>query len=66
VSAVSSLEGQWKNGRIIQVNLTFSTASKEFADRLNVQSTPTFILFDSNGDEQRRWTSTVPKLGELP
>jgi thioredoxin-related protein len=63
---VSSLEGQWKKGRIIQVNLTFSTASKEFAERLGVQATPTFILFDSDGEEQRRWTSTVPKLGELP
>jgi thioredoxin-related protein len=63
---VSSLESQWKNGRIIQVNLTFSTASKEVADRLGVQATPTFILFDADGVEQRRWTSSVPKLGELP
>ena len=63
---MSSLESQWKNGRIIQVNLTFSTASKDFADRLGVVATPTFILFDTDGNEQRRWTSAVPKLGELP
>lgn len=63
---MSSLEKEWKNGRIIQVNLTFSAASKELAERLNVQATPTFILFDAEGTELRRWTSDVPKLGELP
>jgi thioredoxin-related protein len=63
---VSRLVDQWKSGRILRVNLTFSKASKEFADRLGVQATPTFILFNADGNQQRRWTSIVPKIDELP
>jgi thioredoxin-related protein len=63
---VSRLTEEWKNGRIIRVNLTFSKVNKEYAERLNVNVTPTFILFDAKGKEEGRWTSKVPTAGELP
>jgi len=63
---VSRLTDEWKNGRIIRVNLTFSKVNKEYAERLNVNVTPTFILFDSEGKYMGRWTSKVPTVGELP
>jgi thioredoxin-related protein len=63
---VSRLTAEWTNGRIIRVNLTFSQVNKEYAERLDVQVTPSFILFDAAGKEERRWTSKVPEIGELP
>ena len=63
---MSKLTGKWKGGRIIRVNLTFSNVNKEYAERLEVKVTPTFILFDAAGKEERRWTSKVPEIGELP
>ncbi|HKA08123.1 MAG TPA: hypothetical protein VKD71_12765 [Gemmataceae bacterium] len=63
---MSRLTGEWKSGRIIRVNLTFSKVNKEYAERLNANVTPTFILFDASGKEIGRWTSKVPTVGELP
>lgn len=63
---MSRLTEEWKGGRIVRVNLSFSPVSKEYADRLGVVETPTFVLFDAGGREERRWTSTVPGAGELP
>ena len=63
---MSRLTEEWKKGRIIRVNLTFSEVSKEYAKRMNVDLTPTFILFDATGKEGRRWTSKPPEIGELP
>jgi hypothetical protein len=63
---VSRLADEWTGGRIVRVNLTSAAASKEYADRLGVVETPTFVLFDDSGRETRRWVSRVPALGELP
>jgi thioredoxin-related protein len=63
---VSRLTGDWKTGRIIRVNLTVNKVNKDYAEQRNVEMTPTFILFDTTGREVRRWTSTVPEIGELP
>jgi hypothetical protein len=63
---VSRLADEWTGGRIVRVNLTAGGASKEYADRLGVVETPTFVLFDGSGREQRRWVSRVPDRDALP
>jgi hypothetical protein len=62
---VSSLTNEWKTGRVLQLN-TASEASRTFADRIGVTDTPTFILIDRAGKEQRRWNREAPTLAELP
>jgi hypothetical protein len=63
---VSRLTESWKGGRIVRVNLTFAVESKQYADRIGVVQTPTFVLFDAGGTEQQRWVGHPPDLGELP
>ena len=54
----------WTAGRIIRLN-TVSPVNRAYADSLGVTDTPTFILFDATGHEQRRWLKEAPTLAEL-
>lgn len=63
---MSRLQEEWTGGRIVRVNLTTGGASKEYADRLGVVETPTFVLFDGSGRETQRWVSRVPTANDLP
>jgi hypothetical protein len=40
--------------------------NKQFAEQIGVTDTPTFILFDSSGQQVRRWSREAPKVAELP
>jgi len=62
---VSGIAKNWKTGRVVRLN-TISEINKKYAEKINVKDTPTFILFDAGGKEQRRWNREAPKLAELP
>jgi thioredoxin-related protein len=62
---VSSVANEWKTGRVLRLN-TASQANREYADRVGVTDTPTFILFDREGKELRRWVRDAPTLADLP
>jgi hypothetical protein len=63
---VSRPEDGWKGGRIFRLNLSDSKAIQGYAAWHGVVRSPTFILFDKDGKEVRRWESAAPKIGELP
>jgi hypothetical protein len=62
---VSSLEEQWRAGRVLRLNITFNQVVQEYARSLGVESTPTFLLFDAQGQEAKRWVGKAPELDEL-
>ena len=62
---MSGIAEKWKTGRVVRLN-TISEINKKYAERINVKDTPTFILFDADGKEVRRWNRETPKLAELP
>jgi thioredoxin-related protein len=62
---VSRLEEEWKTGQVIKLNM-MNPATREFGAEVGFQFTPTFILFDGEGKELKRWRSQPPELGELP
>jgi thioredoxin-related protein len=62
---VSSVAKEWKAGRVLRLN-TGSEVHREYADRIGVTDTPTFILFDPAGKERRRWVRDAPPLADLP
>jgi hypothetical protein len=62
---VSSVAKEWKAGRVLRLNTAFE-ANRAYADRIGVTDTPTFILFDPVGKEQRRWVHDAPGLADLP
>jgi hypothetical protein len=39
--------------------------NRQYADRLGVWTTPTFILFDAAGCERSRWVETAPRSEDL-
>jgi len=63
--AVSRLQNQWTFGRVLRLNI-LSTVNKEYAKTIGVERTPTFLLFDAQGQELRRWLDKAPRLDELP
>lgn len=69
IPAVSRIAKEWKTGKVLRLNVgefVGSKANQRFADRIGVQTTPTFILFDKDGQEQCRWVGEAPTLSDLP
>jgi hypothetical protein len=62
---VSRIAEEWKTGRVLRLN-TVSEVNRQYADHIGVTDTPTFILFDSSGQELRRWSREAPTVAELP
>lgn len=61
---VDGLERDWMDGQILRLDIATS-AARDFADLHDFQFTPTFILFDGDGSEVRRWVGNTPELDEL-
>ena len=57
------LQADWKAGRVLRVDI-LSHVGREFARRHAFVGTPTFVLFDGEGTEVRRWQAP-PSLSEL-
>jgi hypothetical protein len=62
---VSGITTSWKGGRVLRLN-TATEANRRYAEQVGVRDTPTFILFDPLGREQRRWEREAPALPDLP
>ncbi len=56
---------QWKSGRVLRLNITWSQAVKDYAYVIGVERTPTFILYDAQGEVLKRWIGKAPELDEL-
>jgi hypothetical protein len=39
---------------------------RTFGQQIGFETTPTFVLYDGNGHEMRRWVGSPPSLDELP
>ena len=63
---MSRLTRSWTFGRIVRLNLAFGKANEAFARDLGVERTPTYVLFDADGQEVKRWVGRVPTAAELP
>jgi hypothetical protein len=48
------------------LRLNTADVTRHYAERFGVDTTPTYILFDAAGQEQRRWVQEVPLLEDLP
>jgi hypothetical protein len=62
---VSRVIEEWKGGRVLRLSLS-STVNQEYAKSIGAERTPTFVLFDAQGREVKRWVDAAPSPGELP
>ena len=61
---MDGLEREWTAGHVIRVNV-LTPGGRAFAERHGFQATPTFVLFDDQGNQVRRWVGRPPQLSEL-
>jgi thioredoxin-related protein len=61
---VDGLEREWKAGHVIRVDV-LSSVGREFGSRHGFRATPTFVLFDSQGNKVNWWVGRPPLLSEL-
>ena len=57
------LQTDWKTGQVLRVDI-LTPVGREFARRHDFVGTPTFVLFDGEGTEVKRWQAP-PALNEL-
>ncbi|MFK7800502.1 MAG: hypothetical protein AB8G95_02615 [Anaerolineae bacterium] len=62
---MSRIESTWAAGTVLRLNM-ITEVNEAYAERLNVKTTPTFILFNAAGFEQDRWLLETPLLEDLP
>jgi len=60
----SILTNEWKSGPVLRLNTAFVVHSTT-ADWIRVTNTPTFILFDPAGKEQRHRLREAPSFAEF-
>jgi hypothetical protein len=61
---VDGLERDWEAGRVVRLEFT-EPAVRVFGEQVGFETTPTFILYDGQGQEVRRWVGSPPGLDEL-
>jgi thioredoxin-related protein len=61
---VQRLEEEWASGQVVTLD-AMDPRIRAFGEEVDFQVTPTFILFDSQGSEIRRWVGRAPSLEEL-
>ena len=62
---VNRIADEWENGRVLRLNVSFEFI-QVYASQVGVEQTPTFILFDAQGEEMQRWVGSAPDWDELP
>ena len=60
---MDKLQAEWNTGQVLRVDI-LTSIGREFARRHDFVGTPTFVLFDAQGKEVRRWQQP-PSLSEL-
>ncbi len=58
------IEEEWKDGWVLLLDMA-NPGTRQFAAEVGFEFTPTFILYDAQGNEVQRWRRP-PDLGELP
>ncbi|MEA3337058.1 MAG: hypothetical protein U9R25_14200 [Chloroflexota bacterium] len=58
------LEDQWTDGRVVTLDV-MDPQIRRFAEDVGFEVTPTFILYDAQGNELNRWVGKAPALEEL-
>jgi hypothetical protein len=61
---VDELERGWQDGRVLRLEFT-EPAVQIFGQQMGFETTPTFILYDGQGQEVQRWMGRPPSLDEL-
>ncbi|MGD9148506.1 MAG: hypothetical protein PVI80_23285 [Anaerolineae bacterium] len=61
---VDGLERDWDTGQVLRLEFT-EPAVRAFGEQVGFEITPTFILYDGDGQEVRRWVGSPPALEEL-
>jgi thioredoxin-related protein len=59
------LTEEWKDGRVLRLNILVNAANMAYYEKLGVKETPMFILFDGRGKEIKRWAGAAPGTHEL-
>ena len=61
---VQRLQRDWNEGRVVTLDI-MQPQIRQFAYEVDFEATPTFILFDAQGSEVKRWIGRAPSLAEL-
>ncbi|HSN75351.1 MAG TPA: hypothetical protein VL334_09750 [Anaerolineae bacterium] len=61
---VQRLERDWTEGHVVTLDI-MKPLIRQFANEVGFEATPTFILYDAQGDELQRWVGRAPSLDEL-
>ena len=59
------LEEEWTTGQVVTLDI-MEPPIRRFGAEVGFEATPTFILFDGQGNEVQRWIGRAPGLEELP
>lgn len=58
------IEEEWTAGQVLLLDMA-NPGTREFGAQVGFEFTPTFILYDAQGNEVQRWRRP-PALSELP
>jgi len=61
---VQRLERSWSDGQVVTLDV-MDPQIRQFGYEVGFEVTPTFILFDAQGEELARWVGRAPNLSEL-
>jgi hypothetical protein len=61
---VRRIEEGWTVGQLLKLDMA-NPGTREFGAQVGFEFTPTFILYDAQGNEVRRWRR-APEVSELP
>ena len=61
---VVGLERDWQVGWVLRLEFT-EPAVQAFGQKVGFEVTPTFILYDGQGQEVGRWMGSPPSLDQL-
>lgn len=61
---VQRLEREWMDGQVVTLDV-MDPQIRQYGAEVGFEVTPTFILFDVQGNELRRWVGRAPRLEEL-
>jgi hypothetical protein len=60
---VRRIEEEWTTGQVLLLDMA-NPGAREFGAQVGFEFTPTFILYDAQGNEVQRWRR-APQLSEL-